>query len=338
MGVFALNLALMGLWSFLFRDRLDPKNNGSKLFLVIVSVQLLVFVSFSPVVSDAVVYADTASIGDYDGWEPGWGAFSALVWQGFPDAKALVLATSFVLTVSCALFAWRHSSNMALTMFLFVVTGIWGLSFYVLRQSVALAILLFSVRFVECRRPIVFLLLVLLAAQFHQTAYVFLLVYPLSFFRRAGVYHLTAIGVGVMFFLLGPQIVDFIMTFSRIDYGASEISGQWYLAMLIVAQVFIALYSKRERDSVANHMIEAGSVFQVLALNFSLLNRMVQYFSAGLMIAIPAALSEVADKQARFLFTSLIVVSFLLYYFFVLDCAFPGGADMYVATPFVMNR
>lgn len=337
MGVFALNIALLGLWAFLFRGRLDPRNNGSKLFLVVVSAQLLAFVSFSPIVSDAVVYADAASVGDYDGWEPGWGVFSALVWQCVPDAKALVVATSFVLTVSCALFAWVHSRNMALTMFLFVVTGIWGLSFYVLRQSLALAILLFSVRFVERRRPVVFLLLVLLAAQFHQTAYAFLLIYPLSFFRRAGVYHLTAVAVGMMFFLLGPQIVDFIMAFSRIDYGASELSGQWYLIMLVVMQVFVALYSKRERDSVANHMIEAGSVFQVLALNFSLLNRMVQYFSAGLMAAIPAALSEISDRQTRFFFTLLIVVLFLLYYFFVLDCAFPGGADMYVATPPAMN-
>ena len=338
MGAFALNLALMGLWALLFKGRLNPKNNGSKLFLVVVSAQLLAFVLFSPIVSDAVVYADAASIGDYDGWELGWGVFSALVWQCVPDAKALVMATSFVLTVSCAMFAWRHSCNMALTMFLFVVTGIWGLSFYVLRQSMALAILLFSVCFVERRRPVVFLLLVFLAAQFHQTAYVFLLIYPLSFFRRAGVYHLVAIMGGAMFFLLGPQIVNFIMAFSRIDYGASEISGQWYLIMLIVMQAFVALCSKRERDSVANHMVEAGSVFQVLALNFSLLNRMVQYFSAGLMVAIPAALSEISDRQTRFFFTSIVVALFLLYYFFVLDCAFPGGADMYVAASLVINR
>ncbi len=328
-NIFTINLFALGVWAILFRKRLDPRNGGSPLFLVIVSVQLLLIMAISPIVSDAINYATYASVHSYGNVERGWVILSELTWTIWPNAKSLVLVVGAIVLVSFAVFAWNLSRNLASSYFVFVAFGFWGMSFFILRQSVALAILLTAYLMVLKRKPVSFVLLVLLAAQFHQTAFLFLLLYPVSSFERNAAYHLVAIALGMFMFVFAPSILNwfFLQFRNGAIYSLTELSGANYLLLLIGIQIGIALLNPRSRNDVLLHSLEVGSVLQVLSLSFSVFTRAVQYFSISLTCAIPNAIKNIESDSLKLLFQLMFVLFGLIYYSVVLDYSFPGGVN-----------
>ena len=66
---------------------------------------------------------------------------------------------------------------------LFITFETYTLTFGILRQAIALSISLLAFNFLDKRKPIKFILLVLFASLFHKTAAIFLLAYPFLFIK-----------------------------------------------------------------------------------------------------------------------------------------------------------
>jgi len=337
MNIFTLNLIMLGFWSLAFRKHLDPLASSSKaslFYVIIISLQLFSIVLLSPVVSDASVYAQYAEAHYYGNLEIGWRVLSEVSWFVWPNSKSPMLFTSSVLLISFAVFTIKHSRNLALSYLIFICLGFWGASFYILRQTAALAILLFSYSFIEKRRPLHFVVSVLLATSFHQSAALFILLYPICKVKRSGLYHVVTVYIGLLFLLVGDQIVSFVSSqFGRITYELTELSGVSLLILFIGCLLFVEFFNKKSVDSPFRHAMELSCVLQTLALHLSVFTRMTWPFSISLTILMPGSFRAIEDKSTRMLSELAFVVFLVFFYLVIQDTGFPGGSDAYYIDP-----
>lgn len=331
MNIFAFNIIMLAFWGIVFRKSLDRETARRPGFIVVATLQLALIALFSPLVSDAVNYAYHASI-DWYPFEPGWNLCSRILWDFWPDGKSLMLFANFAFLLSFARFVWKRSENFFVSYLVMICLGIWGMTFFILRQTVALAIILFAYDALEERSPLAFVALVILAATFHTTALAFLLVYPFIYVRRDAIYLLAFLFIGFICILFGPELIRMILIFSRNDYEVTELSGVNLLLMLLAFEVMIDLYSGKTANRTQVRAFDIGLVFQSLALRLSNFTRATKYFTISLSTLIPNMLRAVEDERRRMLIALVSCGALLIFYFVFDDCSFPGGPDAYIVT------
>lgn len=328
------NLLLIGLWTILFRRHLRPSSNNrlGKLYLVIVIVQLLLIVLKAPLISDAVQYELVAASGDYSGWEPGFSLYSSFVWSIWPNGKGLVFCTSAFYTIIYAIIAWKYSSNVAFSMFFYVAFGFWGMSFFILRQTMAMAFTLIAFCCVAEKRPVPFLFAIATAASFHISSVFFLALYPVSVARKGILPHVAFLLIAILMLLLVGEIATVLGQNSRAQYSTTGLSGLGYLAMMVVMSIMVAVLDGRQCNTPSMYSTEVGILLQVTALKLSIMNRATRYFSIAYGFLIPNAIEGVPDKVSRAIYWVIVVCALTAFYFYT-GFGVPGGADVFVFAP-----
>lgn len=114
-----------------------------------------------------------------------WGLSRLIKWPQF--------ILFFQAAVCCGLtlhFIYKHTKNTLMAVLGFMALGLFQFYLTGFRQSIAIALCLFSIEFAERKKPITFFGIVLAAITIHQTAIVFL---PIYFLVNLKVSKLTAI-------------------------------------------------------------------------------------------------------------------------------------------------
>lgn len=129
-----------------------------------------------------VEFFHLASIDAYVPTEPGFNVLVKFIYNlcGYEN-YLLVFAVFSVLTIFFFLAAIRQQAeNYAFSFFLFMTFGYYFRSFNTMRYYFALALVIVSMTYFIRRNYAAFLLLVLLAALFHKSALIVLILYPLA--------------------------------------------------------------------------------------------------------------------------------------------------------------
>lgn len=337
MNILPLNLMLLFVWWFVFRGRLSKGKRGSDWYLGIVFIQMMLMTLFAPIFSDAAQYAFHARLNWYSDFGIGWKIFSQVIWGIWPDAKSLVFFTSLIFELAFVHFCRRYSNNYALSYFFMVTLGFFGMSLFILRQTVALAIVLLAYDAVEERKLPKFLLLILIACSFHVTAILFVALYPISNLRRKGAFHLGCILAGITLLLCSTPLSNFMTSHYHSEYVLTGFSGENLLLLMILLVIIYELRGDNCDRLGIGHALELAPVFQVLALRFSTFTRATRYFQIATTVAIPNLIESFHDKRLRFLATFAVVVFFSFFYIVVQDWAVDGFFDSFVFNGLVMN-
>lgn len=96
------------------------------------------------------------------------------------NIHAVIFVWAIPFLVALCWMVKKYSVMPWFSFILFLGLGYLGMTFYLLRQVIALAFVIISFKFVLEKKPILFVIMVCLASLFHQTALVFLIAYPLS--------------------------------------------------------------------------------------------------------------------------------------------------------------
>ncbi len=163
------------------------------------------------------------------------------------------MAVVAVLTIGLrAVAIYRYSSSAWISVFTFVAFGFFGYTMCTLRQEIAISILLFAIPFLQKKKLVPYILLVLLAASFHKSV---LILIPIYFLANLPVNwkSLVIYGVGTgLILIFSWPIINFVTKFVYQFYIETE-QGRYYLmgrdakTALIPIVVFIAAYCLKKR-------------------------------------------------------------------------------------------
>lgn len=130
--------------------------------------------------------------------------------QIFRNEQWWLVIIAALFTCSITWLIWRESKIPLISIIMIVALEYYEFSFSGLRQTIAISILIFSFYFLKERKPIPFALMVILASLYHQTALIFLLIYPISKVKL-GKYHIVAaLALLIIFYLFRAQLLDLL--------------------------------------------------------------------------------------------------------------------------------
>lgn len=200
----------------------------------------------------------------------------------------------------------------------FFITGI--------KQTIAMCILMYAYTAQKEHKRLKFVILTCLAATFHPTALIFLLILPAKIvnFRKAMV---VVAPVMVAFaYVYQNQLFAFFSSIIPDDlyeaYGTSYISNNNITGLLIQLVIFfvslVFLWHQLKIDDEASHLLTVyaiGMMFQAMTGALGEFFRISMYFSVLGVILLPKAVSKL-DKRYRYVVSCGICLVFVTYFIF----------------------
>lgn len=194
----------------------------------------------------------------------------------------------------------EYSPYIWLSLFLYILINYYP-SFFILRQYLAMAVCLLSLKYVFKRESIRFGLCTLIAFSFHVTA---LLVVPLYFLygMKATKLNMFLLAAGSVFVVVAfMSIADYVNLFSAYyaHYFETEVEeGMWQRTLLkiYIAGLYLFTLRKGFYDEGINRLVFYGMVFNVViciaAMNIFSAHRLREYFSYADYIGVAIILKE----------------------------------------------
>ena len=243
---------------------------------------------------------------------------------------------------------WRFSTIPCLSLLFFFVIS-YSTTLSMMRQFMAMCILMYSLDFIIERKWIKFVLIVLLASLFHTSAILFLAVLPISYMKiRESTIFYFFIAAIFGYFLFSDILAYFFSTtiFSSYEHysegkyfeGDTRLASVVNLILsLIFLQIAIVAYNrttKSWRVSIEGKKYKlllllqfVTVVINVMCLKVNLLDRLAFYYSIFSIILIPNAIMLLPKKNRWFIGTSLLLI--LLSYSSAIILFRPGWNRVY---------
>lgn len=272
------------------------------------------------------------------GQELGYVGLNIFIGSLFGNFKFVVAAVSFV-TVLLFLFQYRREScNVGLCLYLFVVIGTYYASFNIMRQAIAVAIVFSGSSFLYNRKPFQYLLVILVAAMFHKTALLMVVVYFFIGFRPSPARSVLFGIASVLAFVFLWEILAIIqpktyVVYTRGEYGMVGTSWKNIIAPIGIG-IFTFYFRNRNmqhggRETIWYNGTMYYLVLSLLGLRIMMVQRLAEYFVPFAILNIANTLNRINPKYVRLAFYAVIVV--LSYWYSYFSLAGTGYEPYYFA-------
>ncbi|MBV7508971.1 EpsG family protein [Bacillus sp. sid0103] len=217
-------------------------------------------------------------------------------------------------------YVWSKNSKMpGLSVFIYITLGFFTFSFSGLRQSIAMAIVFFSFKYIQKKSLIKFLLCVALAMLFHTTAIIFIFAYPLYYVRFKSIHFLFIIPSLIIIFILKTKIFLLIYRLYRGAAGDIEATNAYtMLIVMILVLIFAYIFGSKDKQNIRfnsykNYMLVA-ILIQIFASQSSEVMRAGYYYYLFITLLIPEVIKNQRDLKVRILVVGVLILA-LMYFF-----------------------
>lgn len=258
-----------------------------------------------------------ASLDNY-GVEVGYHTLQYLVGLLTDDFRWMLVIVALFSTVPLWILYQKESEYPYLTMILFVTVAPFAMFFSGLRQTCAMAFVVPIYYLIKNKKPVWFVIVVLIASLFHKSAIVMLAMYPLyhiKFGRNFAYFFMPVTGLCLLF---NKQLLSFafnVLAGGYFDkYG--EIANTGSYTMLILFIVFIVYcYVIPDEEALDDNIrglrnfLYLMIIIQCFAPVHTVAMRMNYYYMLFLPILIPKIAASCERQTARLSELSLIAMN-----------------------------
>lgn len=255
------------------------------------------------------------------------------------DQFQWILILSALLSVLPLYWFYKNEAEMQpLTLVLFMTIAPFNMYFSGIRQAMAMAWAFPAWYCARNKKMVLFLLTVLLAMQFHASAFILLVIYPLYHLRITRRWLIVVIPMAVMVYRYNDVLFDVLSVLLWDDYGDATSTGATtvlFLLILFAAYAFVIPdESKLNKEIRGLRNILLCAIFvQCFAPVHTLAMRMNYYFLPFVPILIPKIANRCKAEFRDIRNVSLVVLMiFFMAYFFVRAHT---GSDILEIYPYV---
>lgn len=314
-----------------FKGLEDVKHNSKYLFLIFLILTLFISLRSINVGVDAdsykKIYYDITKynfldVMHYDRYEIGYKYLCkifSLIWNNYQFFLSFI---SIFQMLAVYFFIKNNSKNYAISSFIFITFQTYVFFFGILRQAMALAILLFAIRYLKENKAVQFIFLVILASLFHKTAAIFLLAYPLKYIK---INKKTIILFTVLVFfilLFGKEIITFITNFvykpSNLTYNGGEGYKLLFLmyCICVVGYIFKSKLEVQDKNNILFlQVLMIGTLVQCLSPTFRNVGRLVIYFFPFIDVLLANVYELIDNKKIRVFLLFVMIFSLTIFYY-----------------------
>ena len=276
--------------------------------------------------------------------EFGYKVLNRLVGIVTTDYQMMLAVVAAICVYPLWYFYRRESDNQLLTIALFLTVAPYVMYFSGIRQSVAMSLGIPAWYAAKNKKLWWFIAVVILAMQFHTSAFMLFLLYPLYQMKITKKWLWFVVPCMIAVFAFRSVIFTFLFTMLWQEYAITSATGAVNVLILLV---MFGLYSyiipdeeKVDQDTAAmRNILLLSIVLQIFAMLHPLSMRMNYYFLMFVPILIPKIASRSKKELPQVAKLSVIVMTvYFMYYFIntVVTDDDPLGIFPYVA--FWQNR
>lgn len=228
-------------------------------------------------------------------WEWGFVVLMKLLGYVIPSANGFIIVMGIVNLIPLMLMIRDSSRNPIMSLILFY-TMMYTAAEYLYRQWIALLILLLAYRYVVERKPVKFLVCVAVAALFHRSALIFIVVYVLYCLTIKTWMIAVALAGSVFFALTGDLWLMLAGLVARMPLENAYNGGVTMMLFLWACVLVIYLVSRKRLSEpyfkLHFILLVIAATTQPISFTFSLWSRVVLYFRVSLIFLLPQTMQD----------------------------------------------
>lgn len=234
--------------------------------------------------------------------------------------QLIIIFTGFLTILLLSILIKKYSPNPLLSLWLYVTLGIYQTQMNISRNSIAILISYFGIKYIYNKKLLKYLLVILIASMFHLSV---LMLIPIYFFvnyfkldfKNLKVYIILSIILGI-FFGLGKEIVmKFVPTkYSYLTTGADiKLDGLLIGVVYIIIFLFIYLIGNNKQKMVSENkygtwMFLFSILIYISGIGLSFAPRIAMLFGSYMIIYFPRLIYSEMDLNRRKLLVIFIVI------------------------------
>lgn len=249
----------------------------------------------------------------------------------------LIIIAVFI-ELAVAIVVFKHSPSPWLSYLIWNCFGFYSFGFSALKQSFAMGFILLAFSAIMEKKPVKFIIFVVIAGFIHFPAIIFLPAYIIASRKITYKNAIIYIVISILIFALRNDIVELSSDFYYEDknfVSSGRISGRFLmLCLIIIAGVFIKGVDGIKFSTVLS-IVAIGTIIQLFSSFDNVFTRLADYYLQMLIVFIPMIFTDFEDekyddssvsyklflskKQKKLLTICLVLLSVAFYYFTVLS-------------------
>ena len=252
------------------------------------------------------------------------------------DDYHLLFIACAVITVGLIYYAIYKWSKMPLmSILIFLLCGLFFFSTNAIRQAISIAIFLNAIPYIVKGRCLKYCVLILVAALFHQSAIILIILYWVRFlklnFIRAGLI-CTAVALLGSFLApislqLGGLISDQFAVYARLEHyleGDIDLLDLGYTVIAFILFLYVRkenkeIYLDNTEIRIFTNILIVGFLIIVMTSYMFILFRFARYITPLLIFYIPSLISHVKSQKAQRVIVVLVSCCFIAASLYVYD-------------------
>lgn len=251
--------------------------------------------------------------------------FYVLTWvcaNVFKNDQALIFIAALVTNTLIVCFFAKYAKPFWFVIFLYISSGAFSASMNILRQYIAVAILLWCYPLAQKRKFLPYLILVVIASFFHQSAWLMLPVYFVLRRRQFDLWTIAIAGIALLVFANFEEVMSSVLPNTEYDHYLDDITEGGYgvglirVATWLVPYVIILLFHKRFNDHFRTqydtlYAVLLAACISVVSLQYVFVARIDAYFTLITYLAIIKIPDLFDEKGKRLMLCAMVLLFFI---------------------------
>ncbi len=226
------------------------------------------------------------------------------------NAQIFLLITAAIVNGLYARFIYKYSKSLFLSTIFYVTIGHFLFQLSGIRQAMAMAICTFAIDYALERKPIKFVIAVVIASLFHSSALVYIPIYLMTgkVSRKTGLISIMSLVVIVLF---GDRLFQYAFNVADYEkYGRNvtvATSGGWTIIIILSFTLLLTIINNScfdrsnidREDQFFLFLLTIGLGLYILRYQMRAAERVSNYFRIALIILLPNSLTRLPDDRAK---------------------------------------
>ena len=251
--------------------------------------------TYAPGFEEVLSNPDISLFGHH--YEPGYRLLEKMVAFFSSNYQMIFLVTSvLIIGLFCINYA-KYSSNVYLSVILFVLLSEYYCSMNFIRQTIAGVIALFAIPFLKKKKFLPYLLIVLVASTFHKSALILIPFFFINLIPLTKIVFVIYCAVTAVLYFNTERIMNFVTQYWYQGYHLDNVHVQatfeWPFAVAMLIEFLIVFLgaSKLTKKDKSNYVYVNYAFFAffftLMGTRHSILDRLSVYFEFAFPLSIP---------------------------------------------------
>lgn len=352
-------LSFILILAYILKPNFNPRMRLLYVWIAFGTLAIMAMIRDETVGADTVQYTGAyeqigsnpqASLDQFR-YEHGFSLLCRWLYRICPNSQFLIIVSSLFILFAVGHTVYRLSLDVTLSSFLFITLNQFFSYMNVMRQAIAIGFVLLGYCRLQKHKWVSAIVLFLIATQFHQSAWLVLLVSLLLFCPFTKFWFVFYLVTTVIMFFGSNMVTSMIAillgrkqfydpSHSESNYFGALIQLIFVACIVLMCFYYMPIQSKNNLDrsyvsktvGIYQHALMLWLMFMAMGVRVEVMSRLSYYFGALAIIIIPYALNKAHDR-AR-LYVKYAFCGVCLAYFLIIGLTRP---EWYGVIPYTTN-